>query len=77
MKTKLLKKLRKKACKTWTVVTDSFGQAWIYNGNEAVLNMVCHKRATKVVDDLRRYTIAREVTLFRFRRKRGQKVRIY
>lgn len=35
MKTRLLKKLRAEARKTWTVGTDNFGQAWIYAGQVA------------------------------------------
>lgn len=44
MKTRLLKKLRAEARKTWTVRTDNFGQAWIYAGQVAIRKVVCHKK---------------------------------
>lgn len=76
MKTRLLKKLRAEARKTWTIRTDNFGQAWIYDGQVAIRNVVCHKKAKKIVEELRRDFINFEV-MYRRSRKRKQIKKIF
>ena len=76
MKTRLLKKLRAEARKTWTVGTDNFGQAWIYAGQVAIRKVVCHKKAKKIVEEMRRDFINFEV-MYRRSRKRKQIKKIF
>lgn len=71
MKIKLLKQLRAEAEKSWSIGIDNFGQSWIYYGKTAIRKVVCHKKAKKIVEEMRRDFINFEV-MYRSRRKRKQ-----
>lgn len=76
MKIKLLKQLRAEAEKAWSIGIDNFGQSWIYCGKTAMRNVVCHKKAKKIVEEVRRDFINFEV-MHRRSRKRKQIKKIF